>query len=127
MQEYKVIEILDEYNIMINYGFYKGAREGKKLRIVSRGEKIINEDTSELLGTLDAIKAVVSVKTAYENFSICHQLRTTEVPILSPLANMMQQLRTEERLPVDPDMISHRVIPKGGLITVGDIAVPLPD
>ena len=45
MQEYKVIEILDEYNIMINYGFDKGAVQGERLRIISKGEEVIDKET----------------------------------------------------------------------------------
>ncbi len=127
MQEYKVIEILDEYNIMINYGFDKGAVQGERLRIISKGEEVIDKETGANLGTLDAIKAVVSVKTVYAKFSLCHQVRTVEFPILSPLASMMQRSSTEERLPVNPDMMTHREIPSGGMISVGDTAQLLPN
>ena len=127
MQEYKVIEILDEYNIMINYGFDKGAVQGERLRSISKGEEVIDKETGANLGTLDAIKAVVSVKTVYAKFSLCHQVRTVEFTIQSPLASMLQRSSTEERLPVNPDMMTHREIPSGGMISVGDTAQLLPN
>lgn len=127
MKEYKVIEILDEYNIMIDYGFKKGAVQGQHLRIISKGDEIIDKETGASLGTFDAIKAVVSIKTVYAKFSLCHQLRTVEHAILSPLASMIQRSSTEERLPVNPDMMTHRAIPKGGMISVGDTVQLLPN
>lgn len=127
MQEYKVIEIVDEYNVIIDYGFDKDAVQGKKLRIISKGEEIIDKATGSSLGTLDAIKAVVSVKTVYAKFSLCHRVRISEVPILSPLAELVHRSSREERLPVDPNMMTHRKIPEGGVIVVGDTALLLPN
>ena len=127
MQEYKVIEIIDEYNIIIDYGFDKDAMQGEKLRIISKGEEVIDKATGNSLGTLDAIKAVVSVKTVYAKFSLCHRVRILEAPMLSPLSELVHRSSREERLPVNPDMMTHRKIPKGGAIAVGDTAQLLPN
>lgn len=127
MQEYKVIEIIDEYNIIIDYGFDKDAMQGEKLRIISKGDEVIDKATGNSLGTLDAIKAVVSVKTVYAKFSLCHRVRISEVPMLSPLSELVHRSSREERLPVNPDMMTHRKIPNGGAIAVGDTAQLLPN
>lgn len=127
MKEYKVIEIMDEHNLIINYGLKNNAKQGDRLRIVDRGEEVKDPDTGKILGTLDAIKAVVSVKTAYNKFSICHNIKVPDLPILSPLASAMRRASTEETLPVDPSTVSNRKIPKGGLIKIGDIAVLFPN
>lgn len=127
MQEYKVIEIIDEYNIIIDYGFDKDAMQGEKLRIISKGEEVIDKATGNSLGTLDAIKAVVSVKTVYAKFSLCHRVRILEAPMLSPLSELVHRSSREERLPVNPDMMTHRKIPNGGAIAVGDTAQLLPN
>lgn len=127
MQEYKVIEIIDEYNIIIDYGFDKDAMQGEKLRIIAKGEEVIDKATGNSLGTLDAIKAVVSVKTVYAKFSLCHRVRISEVPMLSPLSELVHRSSREERLPVNPDMMTHRKIPNGGAIAVGDTAQLLPN
>ena len=127
MQEYKVIEIIDEYNIIIDYGFDKDAMQGEKLRIISKGEEVIDKATGNSLGTLDAIKAVVSVKTVYAKFSLCHRVRILEAPMLSPLSELVHRSSREERLPVNPDMMTHRKIPNGGATAVGDTAQLLPN
>lgn len=128
MKEYKVIEIIDAYNLIINYGLERNAKQGDRLRIVDRGEEVKDPDTGEILGTLDAIKAVVSVKNAYNKFSVCHKIKTPDLPILSPLASAMRNLSVEETLPVNSDEATYRKIPEGGgRITVGDIAILLPN
>ena len=58
MQEYKVIEIIDEYNIIIDYGFDKDAMQGEKLRIISKGEEVIDKATGNSLDTLDASREI---------------------------------------------------------------------
>lgn len=138
MDEYKVIEIMDEYNIIIDYGFENGAKPKDRLRIQARGEEITDKVTGNSLGTLDVIKAEVYVKTVYEKFSICQGAQSVDLPvlnpILSPLANMVQRSTKEgfitvrkTPLPVDPSMLSNRKIPEKTLISVGDIAIRLPD
>lgn len=128
MDEYKVIEIINEYNLIINYGLENNAKQGDRLRIVERGEEVKDPNTRESLGTLDAIKTVVSVKSAYNKFSVCHKIKIPDLPILSPLASAMRNLSVEETLPVNSNEATYRKIPEGGgQITVGDTAILLPN
>lgn len=52
---YRVIEILNAYSILINYGFDNGAKENDMVRIISTGPEIKDPETGEVLGTLDFI------------------------------------------------------------------------
>ena len=69
--KFKVVKIVDEYLIVINYGLRNHASEGDILEIINIGEEVIDPDTSESLGTLDMIKGRVKVKNVYDYMSLC--------------------------------------------------------
>lgn len=125
MDEYKVIEIVDDKTLIINYGFEHGAKIGDKLRISELGEEIKTE-SGQSLGTLDIIKDTVSVDTPYELFSICRKIKYLEIPILNPLSELVRKSKQIESLNVDQAAITNRQIPKAEPIKVGDKAMLLP-
>lgn len=55
-KEYRVIEILNKNELLINYGSNQGASVGRKVTITIKGEEITDPETNEILGTLDIIK-----------------------------------------------------------------------
>lgn len=124
---FKVIEIIDEYTLLINYGFNDGAVEGDRLRIYSIGEKVLDPDTKAELGTLDNIKDIVQVEVPYENFSLCRKVRTVRKEILNPLSKLVQTTTTLESLYVDKTEISGRKPLKKEPIKIGDLALLLPN
>ena len=67
MDKYKVIEVIDESALLIDYGLKDGARKGNTLRIIEKGKPVVIDGTN--YGTLDAVKEVVEVDVPYENFS----------------------------------------------------------
>lgn len=86
--KFKVIEIMNEKELIINYGSNDGANIGDDIRIYSVGEEILDPDTKVSLGTLDIIKDELEIVTVYEKFSICKKLlRTNLGSILNPLVN----------------------------------------
>lgn len=76
MNEYKVVKIIDDKTIVINYGEDDGAKIGDKFQIISTGEEIIDPDTNISLGTLDTVKDIVQVVDVLPKMSICKNRST---------------------------------------------------
>ena len=68
-----VINIMNNKNIIIDYGISQGAKRGQKVRVILEGEKIFNLDNIEI-GTLDRIKETLEIVEIYDNFSICQKI-----------------------------------------------------
>lgn len=68
---FRVIKIVNEYLVVVNYGLEHEAREGDTLDIIKIGEEVLDPGTKEILGTLDLIKGQIRVKHAYEKMSLC--------------------------------------------------------
>ncbi|WZL82643.1 hypothetical protein QBE53_05905 [Vallitaleaceae bacterium 9-2] len=126
MSTYRVIEILDTTSIIINYGKKDGANKNDKIRIVEIGEEIIDPETKESLGTLDSIKAELTIDTVYDNFSVCKDISTfTYNALLSPMNQFQKTSRTINELNVDSSEVSNKKMPDNKVITVGDTAVTI--
>lgn len=125
MDVYNVIEIIDEYTLIINYGFENRAKKGDFLRIYSIGE-VVKDATGKELGTIDNIKETVQVVTPYPRFSICKKISNTELEILNPLSNLLINRMTAKKLNVNEQQITNRVISEIEPINVGDCATVLP-
>lgn len=121
--EYKVIEIINNTDIIINYGLEDGASVGDKLRIIEKGAPVIDPDTSENLGSIDIIKTTLEVAVPYRKFSICRKYRTSNVELLNPLSKFIYESKTVQELDVRPDQITNREIPRSSPISEGDIVV----
>ncbi len=118
---YRVIEILNDKELLVNYGSDNGASVGDTVRIFSVGEVVIDPDTKASLGTLDIIKGELEISTVYEKFSICKKFKKGNIsPILNPLA-YRSTLESVE-LNIDKSEISGRKFPKESstIIKVGD-------
>lgn len=124
MQEYKVIEIIDEYSIIVNIGSDKGLTTGDKLRIIEKGDPVKNLD-GIVIGTVDIIKAEVEATIVYPSFSICQKIRHAIINILDPLADLKHHSTKVEKLAVNQSHMSNRKIPPASPIEVGDIVVLL--
>lgn len=117
-ETFKVVKIINEYEIVINAGRDHGISRNEQLEIFVPGEVVIDPDTNENLGTLDFIKAYLNVKDAFPKMSVCENSETKTKSLLSAFDNFS----TEEtlRLNVDSKEIS------GGLtgsrkIKIGDM------
>lgn len=120
-KQYRVIEIIDEYSLLINFGRKKGADEGNLVRIISVGPEIIDPITNESLGTFDKVKAELTIVTAYELFSLCKRIKRTE---RSAFMNPLDQFKvvTEEsvKIKVDRSSLSDKKLPDDDIIKIGD-------
>lgn len=118
---YRVIEILDKYSVIINYGKLKGANKGDTIRIVEIGPEIRDIDTDLLLGTLDRIKAELSIEVVYDNFSICRSIETLVNNVLvNPLNQFQVKSKRLVELFVNEADISGKQFPEKMPIKVGD-------
>ena len=116
---YHVVEIIDGYTVLINYGIQDGAKKGHQIRIYTPGEMVKDPITGTSLGTLDIVKADLTIITAYPQFSLCQKIGSRALPSLSPLTALVRQMTTEP-LSVDREDISNRKIPETAPIKVGD-------
>lgn len=119
---FKVIEILDKHSVLINYGRDQAANENDKVRIISIGPAVIDPETNENLGTLNSVKAILTVVTVYDKFSLCQNIETTTTNVLtSPLSRFETKSTQVKILNVDEATISNKKIPDDTLIKIGDI------
>lgn len=125
--KYKVIEIMNEKELIVNYGSNDGAEVEDVIRIYSIGEEVIDPETNIVIGTLDIIKDELEVYIIYKNFSICRKLvRTSHNPILSPLANISRTKVESMVINIDNSDITGRKLPNNPPpIKVGDSVIVL--
>lgn len=69
--EFKIVKIVNEYLVVVNYGAFDGAREGDILEIFQVGEEVIDPHTNKSLGTLDIRKARIKVINVYDQMALC--------------------------------------------------------
>lgn len=68
---FKVVKIIDEYLIVVNYGKSQNAQKGDELEIFDIGERVFDPETNEDLGTLDLYKGKITVVNVYDKISLC--------------------------------------------------------
>ena len=76
MNEYKIVKIVDDKTVVINYGEDDGAKIGDKLQIISEGEEVFDPDTKASLGTLDTVKEIIEIINVLPKMSICKNRST---------------------------------------------------
>lgn len=119
--EFKVIEIIDEFSILINYGRDDGAYEGDEIRVLSIGDEVVDPETKESLGTLDFVKDTLTIAIAYDSFSLCQKIETSHINVLtSPLSQFSKTTKEVKALNVDEKDFSHKSFSKEKTIKVGD-------
>lgn len=89
--EYNVIDIINRYSIVINYGFNSGAEEGEKIRIFTKGKEMFDLNKKSL-GHIEMIKEELEIVKVFDFFSICEKIEIKERNVLQP----MLLIRTEK-------------------------------
>lgn len=120
-KEYKVIEILNKKELLINYGSNDGAVEGTKLIISTSGPEVIDPETKEVLGTLDIIKEKLEIYTVYPNFSICRNTSYEQRDLFAPFNSKLQTVIVSHELNVSDKDISGRWPINVPPVKIGDI------
>lgn len=122
MKTAKVIKILDNYSILINYGRTKGATVGENVQIVEIGPEIIDPDSGESLGTLDHIKDVLQIQEVFDEFSICNKrIQINFTAFVDPF-KQTEKIYSEQELLVNKEQITKIQRPQSNTINLGDIA-----
>lgn len=68
---YKVVKIVNEYLVVVDYGYKDNAMVDDILEIYQTGVAVEDPATLEHLGTLDVTKANIKVIKVYEKMSLC--------------------------------------------------------
>lgn len=117
---FKVIKIISDKRIVINAGKNE-VQTGDILRVIEKNsEEIIDPDTNEVLGTLDYIKATITVEYVYEHMSICKNYETKTVNALDPFETLRQREVTSP-LNVNLSQITGGYNIDNKLIEIGDL------
>ncbi|WP_456095485.1 hypothetical protein [Peptostreptococcus sp.] len=119
---YKVIKILSNNELIINYGIDDGAKIAQKVRIYIPGEEIIDPKTEFVLGTLDTIKDELEIYETFDQFSICRKVQRQKRNVLTPFAvDFVSELVSYDQINVNESEISPVDRPAKSPICVGDL------
>ena len=117
---FKVKKIISDKRIVINAGKNE-VQTGDILRVIEKNsEEIVDPDTNEVLGTLDYIKATITVEYVYEHMSICKNYETKTVNALDPFETLRQREVTSP-LNVNLSQITGGYNIDNKLIEIGDL------
>ena len=117
---FKVIKIISDKRIVINAGKNE-VQTGDILRVIEKNsEEIVDPDTNEVLGTLDYIKATITVEYVYEHMSICKNYETKTVNALDPFETLRQRVVTSP-LNVNLSQVTGGYNIDNKLIEIGDL------
>jgi 7-cyano-7-deazaguanine synthase in queuosine biosynthesis len=111
---YKVVKIVNEYLLVVNYGQKQNAEVGDILEVYQVGEQVLDPDTFDDLGTLDITKGRIKVKNVYEKMSLCesngtHRIESSTgqsfVNTISMLTNALSRIE-QKALEVNTEQVS---------------------
>lgn len=94
-EDYKVIDIINKFNIIINYGSNDGAFEGQEIRISTVGDEIFDLD-GKSLGNIEIIKDELEITKVYDNFSICKKMIVNEINPFQPITLIRKEKKAVE-------------------------------
>jgi len=120
---FRVIEIVNDKKILINYGSKHGIKEGDKVQIYSIGRKVVDPLSKQSLGTWDLIKDTLTVMQAFESFSVCSKEVTRNIFMPIPTLNTLSTLSSTsiDSLDVDKNEITNDDVKGDRIIKVGDL------
>lgn len=112
---FKVAQVINNYELVINAGSNKGITEGSRFLVYSLGKEVVDPDTNESLGKLEIIKGIGKVIHVQEKMSTIKSTElqkpatrriTKETPTFDPMfANRFwgipqsEKIITEEETP----------------------------
>lgn len=120
VKEFRVIQILDEYAVVVNYGSNDGAREGEKVRVFEYGTHQITGIYGERLGRLDIKKEDLEIVTTYPEYSICQKIEFVEMnPYLD--LGVFKKTKKDVRINVENGEILRTRYKTNEPIKIGDL------
>lgn len=126
-KEFKIVKILDEYNVVINAGISQDIKQGDQFQILDKeGSEVVDPDTQEVIGTLDLIKATVRVTELHEKMCICSSQSSIKMnsPFLSGISSISDSFTVseQEKLNVDLAQVTGGKRKSNKKIRLGDVA-----
>jgi len=128
----KIIKIIDETTFILNVGRVDGVDENTKFRIIdSSPEPIIDPDTEETIGFLEASKGTIEADEVQEKMTVARTRLHTKMnksPLLGAM-NAFQPYETQyrEELIVDETQITGGYDRSNNPIKIGDEVIILSD
>lgn len=116
---YKVIKLLADNSLIVDYGKNNGAYVGENLRIFTPGEEIIFEDTS--YGTLDLIKSDVEIVAIFPKFSVCQRIERKTVNAFGLTNYLTREIEEIQKLNLNKEEISNVFYRDRNPIKLGDL------
>lgn len=116
---YKVIKLLADNSIIVNYGKNDGAYVGEELRIFTPGEEIIFEGTN--YGNLDLIKSDIEVVLIFPNFSVCQKIIRKTVNAFGLSDYLTREIKEVQKLNLNKEDISNTIYMDKSPIKLGDL------
>ena len=116
---FKVVKIINDTSLIVNGGSNDDIIKGDVMQISGKGEDIFDPETKENLGSLEIIKARLTVTDVYEKMCVCETTYISDY--MSTLLSNNIFSSTQKKLTIEPTEIS-------GLgagdktIRIGDIA-----
>jgi len=98
---YKIIKIIDEYNVVVDYEIRDKAMEGDILDVYISDKEIVANNKS--YGTLDIIKAQLIDKSVYSKMFLCESC--SKVSVMGDSTWEMKLMKTAP-LDIDKSQIS---------------------
>lgn len=95
-KEFKIIKIIDEYNVIINAGANDGILSSSKFIVPVKGQPVIFD--GEDYGTLDYIKAELEVKQLYPKMSLCQNSKIIKITKKDAIFGIMGSTNVIEKV-----------------------------
>ena len=117
IEPFRVVRILNEYEILVNAGRSVVSR-GDSLEIYVPGKDIIDPKTKQSLGVLDFIKATVIVHNVFEQMCICK----SDITDINSITRKVNSLMTGMSVPLNINSFDIEPVHEGidEVIRIGD-------
>ena len=108
---YKVIKLLSDNSLIVDYGKNDGAYEGEDLRIFTPGEEVVFQGTN--YGTLDLV-------SVFPNFSVCQKINRKTVKSFNLSNYLTREIEEVQKLNMNKEEISDTPYRDRSPIKLGD-------
>lgn len=116
---YKVIKLLSDNSLIVDYGRNDGAYEGEDLRIFTPGEDVVFQGTN--YGTLDSIKADIEIVSVFQKFSVCQKISRKIVKSFNLSNYLTREIEEVQKLNMNKEEISNTFYRDTSPIRLGDL------
>ena len=129
-RDFKIVKILDEYNVVINAGLNNDVKQNDKFQILDKkGSQVVDPDTNEVIGQIDLIKATVEVSDLHEKMCVCASqthsyYKDNVLSSIKGIQSITDSMFTaeQERLNVDLTQVTGGKRKSNAKIQIGDTA-----